>query len=887
MKILAENVEKYPLVPFWLYLSDDLPEECVTTKRSYIKKLAKGSDVWAPFVPNLTLLKKESKLEDLLVPGRDRFLNSGTFNTLLFSEWMPIIEALNELFSLASFYAPTYSAVNFYKRFSYASYCSVAESTWSSASYEKVYKGLSDTFGELSPAILPPPDCLSRVPSSLDEALIIFRSPRFKWPSFHYTINKDNLYDGTRYSIPRLPLTLSYYHFFDYSSFKYTYANKYTYAVWEYTRKWFSGYLVCPFNWLLILLYLDQKRWYADVDFSSVGIPESDLLDGPFLSNRDIFLSNLDLPPSTDFETIFSNPFDKSCFTSSVVTYEYTQRDTYDENDPPYRECIMGGGCSPSLKSIALNEVYEEKEKIEDSPLIPLHTKDVFSKWGGQKYADDKKSFPINELKDFLFSQVFLETNQKFYDIEPALRSIISAPATDPGNPDGNNTDGNNTDGDLTEGINPDGNTTEGCASALRLPLKNDWPSAFKNWFSCVKHYRIDRFDTIKTPPSFSATSYYVYDSITTEHTDTFPFSFSTFGVTYDKYRDGDFPKDSGASEDFSTWKKNFDVTVNGDPEIVLAIPVKLLPFYFKGNKTATFKDSFGALLSSAKTDVEKTASDRLAYWKDQLSKRKKAVEDAKKNGDQPLHPLETLVDEAQFEVDNDKALKTLIDSLHEYLTSLKETNPLSVSPFSFVKPRSISFLYPRIITSLEYYEDFTFYKDVKFRVHDYVVGHRDYFYEAWAGVLSRVILKRTDSTSYVIDDAKNKTIRVPVHYVDEGFLLTIPFAGFALSSEDAKDASKIFQDWSDLNLKEEAGATPPSPLLIFKGSAKSLIPLYSKLGEAALSHQADFTTEGAAEGEYGHSEANSVTTSTAEGPFVTFDFDIVFDQSGGSGGQG
>lgn len=852
MKILAENVEKYPLVPFWLYLSDDLPEECVTTKRSYIKKLAKGSDVWAPFVLDLTLFKKESKLEDLLAPGRDRFLNSGTFNTLLFSEWMPIIEALNELFSLASFYAPTYSAVNFYKRFSYASYCSVTESPWSSASYEKVYKGLSDTFGELSPAILPPPDCLSRVPSSLDEALIIFRSPRFKWPSFHYTINKDNLYDGTRYSIPRLPLTLSYYHFFDYSSFKYTYANKYTYAVWEYTRKRFSGYLVCPFNWLLILLYLDQKRWYADVDFSSVGIPESDLLDGPFLSNRDIFLSNLDLPPSTDFETIFSNPFDKSCFVSSVVTYEYTQ-----VNEPPY---------------------YEQKEKIEDSPLIPLHTKDVFSKWGGQKYADDKKSFPINELKDFLFSQVFLETNQKLYDIEPALRSIISAPATDPGNPDGNNTDGNNTDGDLTEGINPDGNTTEGCASALRLPLKkNDWSSAIKNWFSCVKHLRIDRFDTIKTPPSFSATSYFVNNLTTNERTNTFPFSFSTFGVTYDNSRSIHL-LDSTSEYFFSTWKENFDVTVNGDPEIVLAIPVKWLPFYFKGNKTATFKDSFGALLSSAKTDVEKTASDRLAYWKDQLSKRKKAVEDAKKNGDQPLHPLETLVDEAQFEVDNDKALKTLIDSLHEYLTSLKETNPLSVSPFSFVKPRSISFLYPRIITSLEYLEDSEYYIHFKFIGKD---GRDDI-----VSVPIRKTRKYTDSTSYVIDDAKNKTIRVPVHYVDEGFLLTIPFAGFALSSEDAKDASKIFQDWSDLNLKEEAGATPPSPLLIFKGSAESLIPLYSKLGEAALSHQADLNVP-SPEGEWGGSSAHSETTSSAEGPIVTFDFDIVFDQSGGSGGQG
>ena len=841
MKILAENVEKYPTVPFWLYLSDDPPEEYVTTKRSYIKKLAKGSDVWAPFVPNLTLLKKESKLEDLLVPGRDRFLNSGTFNTLLFSEWMPLIEAWNELFSYVwsdtfTLITSTYTAVRFYKRFSYASYCSVTESTWSSASYEKVYKGLNDIFGELSPAILPPPDCLSKAPSSLVEALITFNSPySFPWPHFHYTmysnnkytdVNEDNIYDGTRYSIPHLPLTISYYHFLDYSSFKYTNAKG------AYGDATYTGILVCPFTWLLELLYQDRTRWYANVDFSSIGFPnDPDLLDGSFLSN-------LDIPPSTDFETIFSNPFDKSCITSSVVTYEYTQ-----VNESPY---------------------YEQKAKREDSPPIPLHTKDVFSKWGGQKYADDGKGFPIDLLKSFLFNQVFLKTNQKLYDIEPALRSIISAPATDPGNPDGNNTDGNNTDG----------NNTEGCASVLRLPLKkNDWFSAIKNWFSCVKHVYIGSLNTkIIKDPSFSAESYYYYANglYTGDYTTskTFPFS-STSGVTYYNSRDLRLSKDSGTSEYFSISKENFDVTVDGDPEIVLAIPVGATPFYFKGNKTATFKDFLGALLSSAKTDVEKTASDRLAYWKDQLSKRKKAVEDAKKNGDQPLHPLETLVDEAQFEVDNDKALKTLIDSLHEYLTSLKETNPLSVSPFSFVKPRSISLLYPRILTSLGYYEDSLFYKTLKFSVNDSLIQE---------DVITRETHKHTVSTSYVINDGSNGHNRVPVRYIDEGFLLTFPFAGFALSSEDAKDASKIFQDWSGLNLKEEAGATPSSPLLIFKGSAESLIPLYSKLREAALSHQADLTFEGAAEGEFGRWQASSSTTSSAEGPIVTFDFDIVFD---------
>ena len=813
MKILAENVEKYPTVPFWLYLSDDPPEEYVTTKRSYIKKLAKGSDVWAPFVLDLTLFKKESKLEDLLAPGRDRFLNSGTFNTLLFSEWMPIIEVWNELFSYVAVDSliplnSLYSVVNFYKRFSYASYCSVTESTWSSASYEKVYKGLSDIFGELSPAILPPPDCLSKAPSSLREALITF-TLIFNWPSFHYTIDKNNLYDGTRYSIPRLPLTISYYHFLDYSSFKYTNAKG------AYADIHFSGFLVCPFNWLLKLLYLDRTRWYADVDFSSVGIPDSDLIDGSILSN-------LDLPPlMTDYETIFSNPFDKSCITSYVVTYEYTQ----------------------------VNESsYEQKVKREEFPPIPLHTKDVFSKWGGKKYADDKKSFPIGMLKSFLFSQVFLKTNQKFYDIEPALRSIISAPATDPGNPDGNNTDGNNTDG----------SDTEGCASVLRLPLKkNDWTSAIKNWFSCVKHAHISHLYILKTPPSFSAKIYNVSNSITTELPTAFYFSFNPSSVSYCNVRQINISKDSGTSEDSGFSKENFDVTVNGDPEIVLALPVRSLPFYFKGNKTATFKDSFGALLSSAKTNVEKTASDRLAYWEDQLSKRKKAVEDAKKNGDQPLHPLETLVDEAQFEVDNDNALKILIDSLHEYLTSLKETNPLSVSPFSFVKPRSISFLYPRIVTSIDYFGEALFYKN---------------------GVITREIRKYIDSVSRVIDDANNETIKVPVRYVDEGFLLTFPFAGFALSTEDAKDASKIFQDWSGLNLKEEAGATPPSPLLVFKGSAESMIPLYSKLEEAAFSHQTDLTPEGAAAGEYGHSKAVLETTSTTESPIVTFDFDIVFD---------
>ena len=850
MKILAENVEKYPLVPFWLYLSDDLPEECVTTKRSYIKKLAKGSDVWAPFVLDLTLFKKESKLEDLLVPGRDRFLNSGTFNTLLFSEWMPIIEAWYEISSLVAYGHQVYSAVNFYQGFSYASYCSVTESPWSSASYEKVYKGLSDIFGELSPAILPPPDCLSKAPSSLREALIIFSPPIFRWTGFHYNFNYSNIYNGTRYSIPPLPLTISYYHFLDYSSFEYA-----TNALRPYVGSNPFYFLVCPFNWLLELLYHDRSRWYANVDFSSIGIPSWVYLEGPLLSN-------LDLPPLTDFETIFSNPFDKSCFTS--VTYEY----------------------------IKINEYpYYKKEKREDSPLIPLHTKDVFSKWGGQKYADDKESFPISGLNDFLFNQVFMKTNQKFYDIEPTLRSIISAPATDPGNPDGNNTDGNNTDGNNTDGSNTDGsntdgsntdgsntdgsytdgNNTEGCASVLRLPLKkNDWTSAIKNWFSCVKHIRISRFDTIKAP-SYSTTSYYVDGSSTRTSTSTSTFSFYPSTVRCYNSRDIDFSEDSSTSESFTNSKVGFDFTVNGDPEIVLALPVKSLPFYFKGNKTATFKDSFGALLSSAKTDVEKTASDRLAYWKDQLSKRKKAVEDAKKNGDQPLHPLETLVDEAQFEVDNDKALKTLIDSLHEYLTSIVETNPLSVSPFSFVKPRSISFLYPRIHTSLDYYEGSRIFKND----------------DGEGSVLSRVTQKQTISLSHVIDDATNWTIKVPALYVDEGFLLTIPFAGFALSSEDAKDASKIFQDWSDLNLKEEAGATPPSPLLIFKGSAESLAPLYSKLEEAALSHQADFTTEGAAGGDSGYSEAESETNSSAVDPIITLDVDIVFDQSGGSGDQG